>query len=82
MRIIKRLKYNYECQKDLNFIVNVADPWHFGSDPDPYYWLTDPDPTPDHGIFVSDLQDDTKKYLFWSFFAYYFWSYIYMILQR
>ncbi len=41
---------------------SVVDPWHFGT-------VTDPDP----GIFVSDLQDDDLKLLFFlRFFAYYF----------
>ena len=34
---------------------SVADPWHFGVDPD-----TDPDPA----IFVIDLQDASKKLIF------------------
>ncbi len=33
---------------------SVADPWHFGVDPDP-------DADPDPAIFVIDLQDANKK---------------------
>ncbi len=42
-----------------NDSVSVADPWHFGTDPDPHLWLTDPDSNPDLApdIFVSKLQD-------------------------
>ncbi len=48
-------------------------------DPDPRgpnLWLMDPDSDPDPAIFVSDLQDDKKK-----FFCF-FWMYIYIIFQR
>jgi hypothetical protein len=45
----------------LGYIVRscVADPSHFGTDPDLYLSLTDPDSGPDLAIFVSDLQDGT-----------------------
>ncbi len=40
------------------FVENsVADPWHFGVDPDP-------DSDPDPAIFVIDLQDASKKLIF------------------
>ncbi len=48
---------------------SVADPWHFGVDPDPDprihtsdWWIRilDPDPT----ILVIDLQDASKKLIF------------------
>ncbi len=38
---------------------SVADPWHFGVDPDPCLWLMDPDPDP--AIFVIDPQGGNKK---------------------
>ncbi len=42
---------------------SVADPWHFGVEPDPvpdpWLWLMDPDPDP--AIFVIDLQDASEK---------------------
>ncbi len=41
--------------------------WYGFGSADTYLWLTDPDPA----IFVSDLQDATKKMLFY-FFAYVF----------
>ncbi len=50
---------------------SVADPWHFGvdPDPDPCPWRMDPDPA----IFVIDLQDASKKLIFnKNFLAYYF----------
>ncbi len=40
--------------------ISVSDPWHFSTDPD-------------RGIFVSDLQDDRKKFSK-LFFAFYFWK--------
>ncbi len=44
----------------------VAEPWHFGTDPDgsadPCLWLMNPDPVP--AIFVIDLQDGNKKTIF------------------
>ncbi len=49
---------------------SVADPWHFGVDPDPdprmHAWLVDPDPDTDldPAIFVIDLQDASKKLIF------------------
>jgi hypothetical protein len=39
-------------------ITSVADPLHFGVDPDPDM---DPDPDADPPIFVIDLQEATKK---------------------
>jgi hypothetical protein len=36
---------------------NVADPWHFDTDPDPRIHASDPD----SAIFVIDLQDANKK---------------------
>jgi hypothetical protein len=39
--------------------ISVADPWHFGVDPDP-------------AIFVTDLQDANKKIILKKFSAYYF----------
>ncbi len=49
--------------------VSVADPWHFGVDPDPdpkprihaSGWLMDPDADPDRGIFIIDLQYVNKN---------------------
>jgi hypothetical protein len=38
--------------EDGSFCSSVADPWHFGVDPD-----EDPDPS----IFINDLQDANKK---------------------
>ncbi len=43
---------------------SVADPWHFGVDPDPDPRLCLMDPDPDPAIFVSDLQDASKKLIF------------------
>jgi hypothetical protein len=47
---------------------SVADPCHFGvdPDPDPSLWLMDPDPDsdPDPALFVIDLQDVSKKLIF------------------
>ncbi len=43
---------------------SVTDPWHFGGgsgSADPCLWLMDPDPA----IFVIDLQDASKKQIFW-----------------
>ncbi len=54
---------------------SVADPWHFGVDPDPdprihasdsWIRILDPDPA----IFVIDLQDASKKLFFqYNFFC-------------
>jgi hypothetical protein len=50
----------YVKQKDLSIRLNsVADPWHFG---------TDPDSAPEPAIFVINLQDANKK-LFFSMFS-------------
>jgi hypothetical protein len=43
-------------------MTSVADPWHFGVDPDPCLWLTDTDSDP--SIFFIDLQDANKKLIF------------------
>ncbi len=47
---------------------SVADPWHFGVDPDPLIYaclrLMDPDLVPDSSIFVINLQDENKKLIF------------------
>ncbi len=57
---------------------SVADPWHFGRDPDLRIGScdadtdTDPDADPDPAIFVTDLQDVNKKLIKKSFFADYF----------
>ncbi len=59
---------------------SVADPWHLvrfwiqihgpgSGSADPYLWLTDPFPASDPAIFVSDLQDCNKNYLFSTFFC-------------
>jgi hypothetical protein len=49
--------------------ISVADPWYFGVDPDadPCLWLMDPDPDP--AIFVIDLQDASKKLIFFVIFC-------------
>ena len=41
--------------------ISVADPWHFGVDPDPRIHAFDPDADPDPSIFIIDLQDANKK---------------------
>jgi hypothetical protein len=53
----------YNILESDNVLCSVADPWHFGVDPDP-------DPV----IFLIDLQDVNKKLicLLERFFAYYF----------
>ncbi len=56
---IRYAKYHKICDKK----TSVADPWHFGVDPDPgihCIWLMDPDPA----IFVIDLQNASKKLIF------------------
>ncbi len=55
--------------------------WHFGTGSvslDPYTWFTDPD------LFVSDIQDANKKYVFFLIcYARYFLKwYIYIRIQR
>ncbi len=40
---------------------SIADPWHFGVDPDPRLWLMDLDADPDLSIFIIDLQDAKKN---------------------
>ncbi len=44
---------------------SVADPWHFGADPDPQRIRvdldSDPDADPDPSFFIIDLQDANKK---------------------
>ncbi len=56
---------------------SVPDPWHFGTDPDPCTWFTDPDLDP--ALFVSDFQNDSKKYAFFFFVLFItFCRYIYM----
>ncbi len=59
---------------------SVADPWHFGVDPDPDprihasdWWIRIRILDPDPAIFVIDLQDASKKTIFLhNFSAYYF----------
>ncbi len=51
---------------------SVADPWHFGVDPDPgstdpCLWPMDSDPDP--AFFVIDLQDANKKQFFYKIFC-------------
>jgi hypothetical protein len=50
--------------------VSIADPWHFGTDPDPYLWLKDSAPAPDPAIFVSDIQGKNSFFSVW--YYYYF----------
>ncbi len=67
-------------------IASVADPWHFGVDPDPDprilafgWWIQIPDPA----IFAIDIEDAKKKQFFIIFFLLItFWMYIYIIFQR
>ncbi len=48
---------------------------------DPYIRLMDPDPDP--AIFISDLQDNNKKIIYFLVFLLVtFWRYIYIIFQR
>ncbi len=44
---------------------SVAEPLYFDIDPDPQFWLTDPDPA----IFVIDLQDANKNFVFFQVFC-------------
>ena len=57
-------------------VSSVADPWHFGVDPesrsgsaDPCLWLMDPDADLDPSIFIIDLQDANKKLILKKFFC-------------
>jgi hypothetical protein len=60
-------------------IASEADPWHIGTDPDPLSNGSGSGSV----IFVSNLQEGNKKlFLFPSYFAYYFGSYINVIFQR
>jgi hypothetical protein len=47
--------------------------WYESGSADPYLWLMDPDPDlapdPDPAIFVSDLQDASKKLIFNTIFS-------------
>jgi hypothetical protein len=51
---------------------------------DPCLWLVDPDPDsdPDPAIYVTNLQDASKKLITQFFLFITFWSYIYTIFQR
>ena len=67
---------------------SVADPWHFGVDPDPCLWLmdSDPDPDPVSGSWYfrhwpTRCQQKTN-FLTKFFLLITFWSYIYIIFQR
>ncbi len=65
----------YTKMTDFTAQTSVADPWHFGTDPDPHLWLRDRDSDPDPNIFVSDLQDGNWKLIFCqSFFVSYRYS--------
>ena len=53
--------------------------WCESGSADPCLWLTDPDPA----IFITDLQDDNKKQIFFKVRLHItFWRYIYIIFQR
>ncbi len=51
---------------------SVADPWHFGVDPDPRIHASDRILDPDPAIFVIDLQDASKKQICYTIFSAYF----------
>ncbi len=64
---------------------SVADPRHFGADPDLRIhanWLMDPEPDPEPAIFIIDLQDANKKHFKKVFLLTTFWRYIYIFFQR
>ncbi len=60
---------------DVNFFAektSVADPWHFGRDPDQHLWLKDPDPAPDPAFSSLTFKTPPKSYFFTFFFAFYY----------
>ncbi len=63
----KKWNQNPSCKAQHTHRQYVADPWHFGVDPDPDLDpFVDPclllmDPDPDPAIFVIDLQSANKK---------------------
>jgi hypothetical protein len=87
---IKPTKGFIKFQKQIP-LFSVADPWHFGVDPDPdprihASWLLDPDPDPGSGPcyfrhWPSRCQQKTN-FLTQYFLIITFWSYIYTIFQR
>ncbi len=78
------------CLRFIGPVASVADPWHFGVDPDPDLdprihasELMDPYSDPDPAIFVIDFQDANKKLIFLKkvFLLITFWRYIYIIFK-
>ncbi len=81
------------CLQKFLLKTSVADPWHFGVDPDqdpdppdPCLWLMDPNPDPGSGScyfrhWPSRCQQKTN-FLTQFFLLTTFWRYIYFIFQR
>jgi hypothetical protein len=59
-------------------LCNVADQWHFGTDPDPRLWLM----YPDAAISSMTFKTPTKNLFLKVFLLITYWRYIYIIFER